>query len=170
MGRMEKNLDHIRHSLAHLLAAAVSKEFPSALLGIGPTIENGFYYDFELPRSLTPEDLKTLEKTMRKLIGANLPFTGREVTLAEAKKLFAKQPFKLELTEEFAKDGQKLTVYETGDAFLDLCRGGHVANTKEIPADGFKLDKIAGAYWRGDEKNPQLQRIYGLAFASKKEL
>ena len=164
------DIDHIRHSLAHLLAAAVLKEFPDAKLAIGPTIENGFYYDFELPRSLTPADLKTFEKTMRKLIGGNLPFTGREVTAAEAKKLFAKQPFKLDLIKEFSEDGKKLTVYETGDIFMDLCRGGHVANTKEIPADAFKLDKIAGAYWRGDEKNPMLQRIYGLAFATKKEL
>ena len=164
------SLDAIRHSLAHLLAAAVLKEFPDAKLAIGPTIENGFYYDFELPRSLTPDDLKTFEKTMKKLASGNLPFTGEEVTAAEAKKLFAKQPFKLELIKEFSEDGQKLTVYRTGDIFMDLCRGGHVENTKEIPADAFKLDKIAGAYWRGDEKNPMLQRIYGLAFASKKEL
>jgi threonyl-tRNA synthetase len=164
------SLDEIRHSLAHLLAAAVLKKFPDAKLAIGPTIDNGFYYDFELPHPLTPDDLKEFEKTMRKLIGGNLPFTGEEVTPAEAEKLFAKQPFKLELIKEFSADSKKLTVYRTGDIFMDLCRGGHVANTKEIPADAFKLDKIAGAYWRGDEKNPMLQRIYGLAFASKKEL
>jgi len=171
---MDKNspesLDRIRHSLAHLLAAAVLKEFPDAKLAIGPTIENGFYYDFELPRSLTPEDLKGFEKTMRKLAAQNLPFTGEEVTAAEAKKLFAKQPFKLDLIKEFSAGGQKLTVYRTGNIFMDLCRGGHVENTKEIPADAFALDKIAGAYWRGDEKNPMLQRIYGIAFGSKKEL
>jgi threonyl-tRNA synthetase len=164
------HLDHIRHSLAHLLAAAVLKEFPDAKLGIGPTIENGFYYDFLLPRAITPEDLKTLEKTMRGLVNKKLPFTGREVTLAEAKKLFARQPFKLDLINEFVGNSEKLTVYETGDVFLDLCRGGHVENTEGIPADGFKLDKIAGAYWRGDEKNQQLQRIYGLAFESKGKL
>jgi threonyl-tRNA synthetase len=168
-------LDHIRHSLAHLLAAAVLKEFPDAKLGIGPTIENGFYYDFLLPRSLTPADLKTLEKTMRKLASQNLAFEGKEISAAEAKKLFKGQPFKLELIEELAKTGEKISIYETLDAksetlFLDLCRGGHVANTKEIPADAFQLDKIAGAYWRGDEKNPMLQRIYGLAFGSKQEL
>lgn len=163
-------LDAIRHSLAHLLAAAVLKEFPDAKLAIGPTIENGFYYDFLLPRSLAPEDLKTFEKTMRNLVNKNLPFAGEPVTETEAKKLFAKQPFKLELIKEFSADGEKLTVYRTGDVFADLCRGGHVANTKDIPADAFKLDKIAGAYWRGNEKNPMLQRIYGLAFASKKEL
>ena len=163
-------LDPIRHSLAHLLAAAVLKEFPDAKLAIGPTIENGFYYDFELPRSLAPEDLKTFEKTMRGLINKKLPFTGEEVSVAEAKKRFAQQPFKLDLINEFSKEGKALTIYHTGDVFSDLCRGGHVENTSEIPADAFKLDKVAGAYWRGDEKNPMLQRIYGLAFASGKEL
>ena len=164
------SLDAIRHSLAHLLAAAVLKEFPDAKLAIGPTIDNGFYYDFLLPRSLAPEDLKGFEKTMRGFINKNLPFTGEEVSAAEANKLFKEQPFKLELIKEFSAEDKKLTVYRTGDIFMDLCRGGHVSNTKEIPADAFKLDKIAGAYWRGDEKNPMLQRIYGLAFASKKEL
>ncbi|MBU6500279.1 MAG: threonine--tRNA ligase [Patescibacteria group bacterium] len=167
-------IEAIRHSLAHLLAAAVLKKFPDAKLGIGPTIDNGFYYDFLLPRTLTPEDLKELEKTMRGLAHQNLPFSGKEVTAAEAKKVFKDQQFKLDLIKEFSNppaDGKKpLTIYYTGDAFFDLCRGGHVENTKEIPADAFKLDKIAGAYWRGDEKNPQLQRIYGLAFETKKEL
>ncbi len=163
-------IDQIRHSLAHLLAAAVLKEFPDAKLGIGPTTENGFYYDFLLPRPITPDDLKTLEKSMRTFVNKKLPFTGREVSVAEAKKLFAQQPFKLDLINEFAAEDKKLTVYETGDVFMDLCRGGHVENTSEIPADGFTLDKIAGAYWRGDEKNQQLQRIYGLAFESKQAL
>jgi len=164
------NLEHIRHSLAHLLAAAVLKEFPDAKLGVGPVIETGFYYDFELPRSLTPDDLKTFEKTMRGFINKKLPFTGEEVSAAEAKKRFAQQPFKLDLINEFSTDGKTLTVYHTGDVFSDLCRGGHAENTSEIPADAFKLDKIAGAYWRGDAKNPMLQRIYGLAFTSKEEL
>jgi threonyl-tRNA synthetase len=163
-------IEAIRHSLAHLLAAAVLKEFPDAKLAIGPTIENGFYYDFLLPRTLTPDDLEKFEKTMRALAAQGLPFTGEPVTAAEAKKLFKDQPFKLELIKEFTDAGEKLTVYRTGDVFMDLCRGGHVASTREIPADAFKLDKIAGAYWRGSEKNPQLQRIYGLAFGSKKEL
>jgi threonyl-tRNA synthetase len=171
-----EKLDHIRHSLAHLLAAAVLKEFPDAKLGIGPTIENGFYYDFLLPRAVTPDDLKTLEKTMRSFVNKKLPFTGREVTPDEARTIFAGQPFKLDLINDFTGEGEagkkqeRLTVYETGGVFMDLCRGGHVENTAEIPADGFKLDKIAGAYWRGDEKNQQLQRIYGLAFESKESL
>lgn len=164
------SLDPIRHSLAHLLAAAVLEKFPDAKLGIGPVIDNGFYYDFELSRSLTPDDLKDFEKSMRKLVNKKLPFSGREVTVAEAEKLFAQQPFKLDLIKEFSADGKPLTVYKTGDIFFDLCRGGHVENTSEIPADAFELDKIAGAYWRGNEKNPQLQRIYGLAFGSKEEL
>ncbi len=166
----EKKLDGIRHSLAHLLAAAVLKKFPDAKLAIGPVIENGFYYDFLLPRSLAPEDLKDFEKDMKKMIGGKLAFSGEEVTKAEAKKIFKDQPFKLELIEEFADEGKKLTIYKTGDVFLDLCRGGHVDNTSLINADAFKLDKIAGAYWRGDEKNQMLQRIYGLAFSSKGDL
>jgi threonyl-tRNA synthetase len=171
-----EKLDQIRHSLAHLLAAAVLKEFPDAKLGIGPTVENGFYYDFLLPRAIGPDDLKTFEKTMRGFVNKKLPFTGREVSPEEARKIFAAQPFKLDLINDFTGEGEpgkekeKLTVYETGDVFMDLCRGGHVENTSEIPADGFKLDKIAGAYWRGNEKNQQLQRIYGLAFESKEAL
>ena len=177
------DIENIRHSLAHLLAAGVLKEFPDAKLGIGPTIDNGFYYDFELPRSLAPEDLKTLEKTMRSLVNKKLPFTGKKVTAAEAKKIFGDQPFKLDLINEFTGEGKDLTVYITGDpktdlvtghlspvTFFDLCRGGHVENTSEIPADAFKLDKLAGAYWRGDPKNKQLTRIYGLAFTTKPEL
>lgn len=166
----KENLENVRHSLAHLLAAAVLKKFPGAKLGIGPVIENGFYYDFDLPRSITPDDLKEFEKTMRDLIRRKLPFKGKKVTAAEAKKIFAKQLFKLDLIKEFVKEKKGLTVYETGDIFLDLCRGGHVKNTGEINPEGFTLDRIAGAYWRGDEKNPQLQRIYGIAFGAKKEL
>jgi len=165
-----EHLNRIRHSLAHLLAAAVLKEFPDAKLGVGPTVENGFYYDFLLPRAIGPDDLKIFEKTMRSFVNKKLPFTGREVSPAEARKIFADQPFKLDLINDFSAEDKTLTVYETGDVFMDLCRGGHVENTSEIPADGFKLDKIAGAYWRGDEKNQQLQRIYGLAFESKEAL
>lgn len=164
------NLDHVRHSLAHLLAAAVLKEFPDAKFGIGPVIENGFYYDFELPRAITPDDLKSFEKAMKKLAAGNLPFTGKKVSASEAKEIFKDQPFKLELIKELAEKNEDITVYETGTVFADLCRGGHVENTKEIPLDAFKLDKIAGAYWRGDEKNPMLQRVYGLAFESKEDL
>jgi threonyl-tRNA synthetase len=164
------DLEHIRHSLAHLLAAAVLKEFPDAEFGIGPVIENGFYYDFKLPRPITPDDLKTFEKTMRKLAAGRLPFAGKKVSTTEAKKIFKDQPFKLELIKELEEKGEDISIYDTGTVFSDLCRGGHVENTSEIPLDAFKLDKIAGAYWRGDEKNPMLQRVYGLAFGSKQEL
>jgi threonyl-tRNA synthetase len=180
-------IENMRHSLAHLLAATVLKKFPDAKLGIGPIIENGFYYDFLLPRALTPDDLKGFEKTVREFIRAKLPFSGEKITTATAKKLFKNQPFKLELIKEYTNPppGVKkrpLTIYITGkvprksasslrqSAFIDLCAGGHVKNTREIPVDAFRLDKIAGAYWRGSEKNPQLQRIYGLAFESKKQL
>jgi threonyl-tRNA synthetase len=164
------HLDAIRHSLAHLLAAAVLKKFPKAKLAIGPVIENGFYYDFLLPQPIGPEDMKEFERTMRELARQNLPFKGTKVSPLKAKTMFKGQPFKLELIKEFSKDGKQLTVYETGDIFMDLCRGGHVDNTKEINPEGFMLEKIAGAYWRGDEKKPQLTRIYGLAFNNKQEL
>src|SRR3989344_534207 len=194
----ETDLDPIRHSLAHLLAAAVLKKYPEAKLGVGPTIDNGFYYDFVLPESITPENLKNFEKDMRGMIYAKLPMSGESITPAKAKTLFKNQPFKLELIKDLTKprrkvvgaptaptsavrssdrsvgeaseDKKQLTIYKTGDIFTDLCRGGHVDNTSEINPESFKLDKIAGAYWRGDEKNPQMQRIYGLAFNSKEEL
>ncbi len=166
----ESKIDNIRHSLAHLLAAAVLKRFPKAKLGIGPIIENGFYYDFLLPRSLTPDDLKEIEREMKKLVFQKLPFSGKKIMPAEAKKLFKDQQFKLDLIKEFVKEKKSLTAYKTGDVFFDLCKGGHVKNTKEINTDAFKLTHVAGAYWRGDEKNPQLQRVYGLAFENKKEL
>ncbi len=169
MAKVEK-IDGIRHSLAHLLAAAVLKKFPKAKLGVGPVIENGFYYDFKLPRPLTPDDLKEFEQTMRDIISQKLPFKGEKITPAQAKKIFKDQPFKLELIKDFTKAKSPLTVYHTGKVFFDLCRGGHVKNTSEINPSAFKLDRIAGAYWRGNEKNPQLQRIYGLAFETKKEL
>ncbi|RME57646.1 threonine--tRNA ligase, partial [Candidatus Parcubacteria bacterium] len=170
------SLDAVRHSLAHLLAAVVLKKFPTAKLGVGPTIENGFYYDFLLPRPIANEELGQLEEEMRKLIRQNLRFRGRKVSAAEAKKLMRGQPFKLELIRDFTKEKRQLSVYDiaTPDGgkvlFLDLCRGGHVHSTQEIHPDAFRLTKTAGAYWKGSERNPQLQRIYGVAFATKREL
>lgn len=169
-------IEKIRHSLAHLLAMAVLQKFPNAKLGIGPVIENGFYYDFLLPRSLTYEDLANLEKQIKELIKKNLYFSGQKITANEAKKLFKNQPFKLELIKDFIRDKKPITIYKTFDLktkktyFIDLCQGGHIKTTKEINPEAFKLTHIAGAYWRGSEKNPQLQRIYGLAFENKKEL
>src|SRR3989344_6182577 len=167
-------IDAIRHSLAHLLAMAVLKKFPKAQLGIGPVIEHGFYYDFKLPQAIKDEDLPELEATMRGIIAQKLDFTGEDVTVQKAHALFKTQPFKLDLIKEFAKESKQLTIYHTGisttynppageqptTSFTDLCRGRHVKNTSEINPDAFKLDRIAGAYWRGDEKNPQLTRIY----------
>jgi threonyl-tRNA synthetase len=163
----DDNLETIRHSASHVLAEAVLSLFPDAKFGIGPAIDDGFYYDFELPHPLTPDDLPAIEAKMREIIAADLPFSKQELSKKDARALFAAQPYKLELIEEI--DEKKVGVYRQG-SFVDLCRGPHVESTRAIPKDAFRLDKIAGAYWRGSEKNPMLQRIYGLLFRSKKEL
>ena len=165
----QPDIDNIRHSLAHVLAMAVLKKFPKAQLGVGPVIENGFYYDIKLPRPLTDVELIECEKIMRGIIAQKLGFKGEKITPQKARVLFRQQPFKLDLIKEFSKEKKQLAVYHTGD-FLDLCRGGHIKNTSEINPEAFKLMKIAGAYWRGDEKNAQLTRIYGVAFETKDEL
>ena len=161
----EEQLETVRHSAAHVMAEAVQRLFPEAKFGIGPAIENGFYYDFELPRPLTPEDLPGIESEMREIISAGLPFTKEELGREAARTLFASQPYKLELIDELP--GDVVTVYKQG-LFADLCRGPHVASTDAIKA--FKLTHIAGAYWRGDEKRPMLQRIYGVAFDTQTDL
>jgi threonyl-tRNA synthetase len=169
MTHMQNNLEKIRHSLSHLMASAVMELFPEAKFAIGPVIDNGFYYDFDLPRPLTPQDLVKIEQKMRKLISQNIPFQRLEKSASEAKELAKNQPYKLELIDELAKNKQPITYYQSGK-FIDLCAGPHVSSTKEIKADAFKLTSIAGAYWRGDEKNKMLQRIYGVAFGTKAEL
>jgi len=161
----DKKLETMRHSAAHIMAEAVQSIFPDARFGIGPAIEDGFYYDFELPRSLTPEDLPEIEGRMNKIIKADLPFTRREVTREEARQIFASQPYKLELIEEIPDE--KVGLYQQGN-FTDLCRGPHVEKTGEVKA--FKLVSIAGAYWHGDENLPMLQRIYAVAFDTKEAL
>jgi threonyl-tRNA synthetase len=187
------SLEIMRHSAAHLLAAAMQELLPEAKFGIGPVIENGFYYDFDLPRTLIPEDLSILEEKMRELIKQDLPFERTEVPIEEAIKSATGQPYKLELLEEIKRGEREsipktetnaprnpgassdatggsdktVTFYRVGD-FVDLCKGPHVKNTGQIGA--FRLTKIAGAYWKGSEKNPQLQRVYGVAFKTKKEL
>ncbi len=168
----EKNLYKIRHSLAHLLAIAVLKEVSKeAKIAIGPVVEDGFYYDFEFPEgvSISDKDLKNIQKTIKKLISKKLDFKRKEISEKEARELFSDQPYKLELIDEIIKNGKTLSVYQTGD-FIDLCEGPHVKNTSEINADAFKITKLAGAYWRGDEKNKMLTRIYGVAFEKKEEL
>ncbi|KKT90977.1 MAG: Threonine-tRNA ligase [Candidatus Jorgensenbacteria bacterium GW2011_GWA2_45_13] len=166
----DSNIEYARHSLAHLLAAAVLELYPETKNTIGPAIENGFYYDFEFQEPISENDLQKIEEKMRELLKGWNSFERKEVTPAEAKRHFAENPYKLELIEEFSKEGKTLSLYTSG-GFTDLCRGGHVDDVKkEIKPDAFKLDRIAGAYWRGNEKNKMLTRIYGLAFASKKEL
>ena len=155
----------MRHSAAHVMAEAVQSIFPDAKFGIGPAIENGFYYDFELPRPLTPEDLPLIETKMEEIITQDVPFVREEVPKDEARRLFASQPYKLELIDEIPDE--KVSLYRQG-SFVDLCRGPHVNSTGKIKV--FKLVSTAGAYWRGDEHCPMLQRIYGVAFNTKKDL
>ncbi|MBU0731774.1 threonine--tRNA ligase [Patescibacteria group bacterium] len=166
----EKQLEKIRHSLSHVMADAVLKQFPEAKLGIGPTIENGFYYDFELDRPLVPQDLKKIEKQMKKSIARNIEFKKEEATITDALKKVKGQPYKKELIEGLKKDGEKKVTFYASGEFIDLCAGPHVRSSKEIPFKAFKLTKIAGAYWRGDEKNKMLQRIYGVGFENKEQL
>lgn len=167
-------LDNIRHSLSHIMAAAIKELHPEVKLGIGPTIENGFYYDLGLKHSITPDALPKIEDKMREIIKKNVIFTEKKVSVEEAREIFKDQPYKLELIDELPEN--EITIYETtlpgGGApiFVDLCKGPHIKTSKEIPTDGFKLTKVAGAYWKGSEKNAMLTRIYGLAFLTKKEL
>ncbi|MFA5386219.1 MAG: threonine--tRNA ligase [Candidatus Paceibacterota bacterium] len=169
----ESNLDAKRHSLSHLMAMAVLEMYPKTKLGIGPTIENGFYYDFDLPggngRKIAEEDLPKIEKRVKELIKSKLDFQKKIITAAEAKKLFKDQSYKLELIKELQKTKEKISVYETG-SFVDLCAGPHIKNTSEIDPESFKFTKLAGAYWKGSEKNKMLTRIYGIAFENKQQL
>lgn len=164
----EDLLYRIRHSTAHVMAEAVLRMFPDAKIAIGPPIENGFYYDFDLPRQLTPDDLETIEASMRDIVSEDHDFRKRVVDRNEAEELFADQPFKLEILHDLPPD-EEVSIYAV-DTFTDLCRGPHVENTRHLNAKGFKLLSIAGAYWRGDEKRPMLQRIYGTAWDNPKEL
>ncbi len=163
----EEWLRRMRHSAAHVLAQVVLQLFPEAKIAIGPPIETGFYYDFLLPRPLTPEDLREIERRMRKERKRGHRFVWEEVGVAEARARFADQPFKLELIDEFSADSDRLGLCTHAD-FTDLCRGGHVQHTKQLGA--FRLTSVAGAYWRGDETRPQLQRVYGALFATEEEL
>src|SRR4030043_1057139 len=169
----DNKLDIVRHSASHILAAAVLDMFPEARFGIGPTIEDGFYYDFDLPRTLLTEDLPILEEKMGAIIKKNTAFERTEIDVKKAEALFkkAKQPYKVELIKDLVKDekAKKVSLNKTGDS-VDLCRGPHIDSAGEIKPDAFKLFKIAGAYWQGSEKNKMLQRIYGTAFETKKDL
>ena len=186
-GPEKDQLYKLRHSAAHVMAQAVLELYPEAKIAIGPPIDTGFYYDFDLGRdaqgkliSFSPEDLEAIEKRMRQIIGGKHPFVYRQVSADEARELFADQPYKLELIgglekggiDEYGNEVQEKPVISTyrQDTFEDLCRGPHVEHTGQIPPDSFKLMTVAGAYWRGDEANPMLQRIYGTAWRNKKEL
>jgi len=188
------NLEIIRHSLAHIAALAIKRLYPDTQFGIGPVIENGFYYDIDTHHKITNDDLKKIGEEMKKIIKEKLPFKKRQVSLKEAEKIFQDQKYKKELINDIKKygttdSGEKLkiknltcrrrqelkikpsktvTIYETGE-FIDLCRGPHIKNTADLPM-AFKLNKVAGAYWRGNEKNKMLQRVYGLAFETEKDL
>jgi len=177
----ESELYKIRHSYAHLMAQAVLEMFPGqARIAIGPPIEDGFYYDFELPRPLSPEDFEPIEKRMRQVVAGRFPFLRREVSAEEARLQFGDQPFKLELIDGLDKGGtdeyghpimeKPIISFYTHDTFTDLCRGPHVEHTGKLNPSAFKLMSIAGAYWRGDANKPQLQRIYGTAWKTKEEL
>jgi threonyl-tRNA synthetase len=161
------DLETMRHSASHVMAEALQHLFPDAKFGIGPAIENGFYYDVELPRSLTPDDLEKVEEEMKKIAAEDQPFVRSEMSKQQARDFFEQrnQPFKVEIIDELEDD--KPSIYQQGD-FTDLCRGPHVERSGEIGA--IKLLNVAGAYWRGDEKRPMLQRIYGTAFPTKEEL
>jgi threonyl-tRNA synthetase len=183
---MPDDLYRIRHSLAHIMAEAVTERYTDAKPTIGPPIENGFYYDFYVGKPFTPEDLQAFEARMKEIVKSKVDFTCREVSEEEAEKRFAANPFKLELIQGLAtgagddmgegevadgapKGSPAISIY-TQDTFTDLCRGPHVANTREINPEAFKLTTSSGAYWRGNEHNPMLQRIYGVAFKTRQEL
>ncbi|MEE8385000.1 MAG: threonine--tRNA ligase [Dehalococcoidia bacterium] len=161
----DERLERLRHSASHIMADAVMEMFPDAKLGIGPPIDTGFYYDFTLPRALTTDDLPVIEEMMRRRVESDAPFRHEEITKDEARKLFAEQPYKLELIEEI--EDEKVSLYRQGD-FVDLCAGPHVERTGQVQA--FKLMSVAGAYWRGQERNPMLQRIYGALFETEEDL
>ncbi len=181
------NLETARHSCAHIVASAVAELYPGAKFGVGPVVENGFYYDISFPKPISDEALAEIEKKAKHLIRQNLNFTRSEMSIVKAINFFQKkkEKFKVELLKDLQKKGttkisaeekealggsvKNVSLYTTGD-FVDLCRGPHVKNTKELNPDGLKLTKLAGAYWRGSEKNPMLTRIYGLYFAKKEEL
>jgi threonyl-tRNA synthetase len=176
-----EQLYKLRHSTAHVMAEAVLELFPEGKLAFGPPIENGFYYDFDLPRALTTEDLAEIERRMQEIIKRRVPFVHRDVSVDQARAMFADQPYKLDQIQKLASGEEdehgdagaqpvtQLSIYSQSN-FTDLCRGPHVDNTAQIPIDAFKLLNVAGAYWRGDEKQPMLQRIYGTVWPTRQQL
>ncbi|TSA45745.1 threonine--tRNA ligase [bacterium] len=170
MPKQDEKLQKIRHSLSHLMSMAVQELYPKVGLGVGMPIEDGFYQDYGLPEDITPKILPNLEKRMRKMIKEDIEFLQHEVSFAEAYKFYKHDPYKTELIDGLKAAGEKKVSFYKSGWFDNLCAGPHISSTKEINPDAFKLTHIAGAYWRGSEKNPMLTRIYGLAFGTKKEL
>ncbi|MFA6106772.1 MAG: threonine--tRNA ligase [Patescibacteria group bacterium] len=170
MKNEEKNLEAARHSLSHIMSMAVQELYPRVGLGVGPAIENGFYQDYDLPEAISPEIFPRLEKRMKDLIKEKIKFEQHDMDFKEAYEFYKHDPYKTEFIDDLKAAGEKKVSFYKSGWFDNLCAGPHVASTSEIDPEGFKLTKIAGAYWRGDEKNKMLQRIYGVAFASKKEL
>jgi len=162
-------MEQIRHSLAHLLGASIMKLYPGSKITLGPAVENGFYYDVDVVGKITDTDLEKIENTMRELLKSWTTFEKKVLTKEEALKLFAGNEYKEELINEISDKGEEITIYQSGD-FFDLCRGGHIENAKEIKEGSFRLEKVAGAYWRGSEENKMLTRVYGLAFENKEKL
>ncbi len=177
---IDSELYRVRHSTAHVMAQAVLEMFPDAQIAIGPPIEDGFYYDFDLPRSLTPEDLEQIETRMREILAGKHAYVKKVISADEARQLFKDQVYKLELIDGLEQGGfdeygepldekPEISIY-TQDTFTDLCRGPHVSDTGRINPAALKLLNVAGAYWRGDENKPMLQRIYGTAWKTADEL
>jgi threonyl-tRNA synthetase len=176
----KSQLFKIRHSLAHIMAVGVLQKYPDAKVTIGPVVDNGFYYDMDFGEdTVSDKDIKVFTKNMKKLVSQNLDFSVYEVSKQEALEKFSNNEYKTELIESIAKEGENITIYKTSKTkedgtekvvFEDLCEGPHIKNTSEISTDAFKLTKVAGAYWRGDEKNKMLTRIYGIAFETKEQL
>lgn len=166
---MDNKLEHIRHSLAHLLGASIMELYPGSNITLGPAIDNGFYYDVDVKGKITDADLEKIENKMKEILKTWTSFEKKVLNKKEALKMFAGNAYKEELINGIAEKGEEITIYTSGN-FSDLCRGGHANNMKEIKDGSFKVDRVAGAYWRGDEKNKMLTRVYGLAFETKDEL
>ena len=165
----EKMIEKLRHGLSHVLAKAVGQIYTDVKYAIGPAIDNGFYYDFDTPDAITPDDFPRIEKAMRHIIANNESFEKKVVSREEALKMFKDCPYKTELINDLPEDSE-ISVYYLGDDWVDLCRGPHVANTKDLKDFVFKINRVSGAYWRGDEKNKMLQRVYVYAYPTQKEL
>ena len=165
----KKEINVKRHTMAHVLAAAIKELYGNVKFGIGPAIDTGFYYDFDMEKNITPEDFEAIENKMKEIVALNLDMVKEVVSKEEALKIFKDEPYKLELINDLPED-EEISIYHLGDKFDDLCRGPHVENTKFIRNVSFKLDRVSGAYWRGSEKNKMMQRVYVYCFETKDEL